>query len=345
MNYYYNIHGIVKIDSNIPLGIEPISPLQECGKGDVGEPNLVIRVEKDVSMPTGGLSNVDRFYSKRGGNFLYFKDIYYKRKYNILLKNIDGKTEIHATKPTTRMVHKVLKGNLYNLISTIIQIKLIKAGYLYIHGACLSKNDSAILLAAFCGVGKTMTSFYLLKEGFEYISDDMTLADDKGFAYFSYSPSTVSHEDFIRFVSPQDIGKWKYYKILLRSWIVEKNPALMWFFPLPKFDLLKLDNSKSIEKSKVKVACTLEIGDKQIKEVSKEYLAKKILEINEYSLERIDKNRLLWIYAYFNDFDIAEIEEMERRNLLNFLDGCRCYSLACNDQNWIPLIKEIYKEK
>ncbi len=28
MNYYYNIHGIVKIDSNIPLGIEPISHLR-----------------------------------------------------------------------------------------------------------------------------------------------------------------------------------------------------------------------------------------------------------------------------------------------------------------------------
>jgi len=344
MNYYYSIHEVVRIDSNIPLSVDPIPPLQECRKCDVIEPNLVVRVEKDVSIPVVGLSKIDRFYGKRGSNFLYFRDIYYKRKYNILLKNVEGKTEIYATKPTTKMAHKVLRGNLYDLISAIIQIKLIKTGYLYVHGACLSKNNSAILLPAFCGVGKTITTFHLLNEDFKLISDDLTLVDNKGFAYFSYSPSTVSYEDFIKFVRPQDIGKWKYYKMLLRSWIVENNPALMRFFPLPKLNLLKLSNGKLIERSRVNVVCILELGDKQVKEVSKEYVAKKILEINEYSLERFYRNRLLWIYAYFNDFDIAEILEIEKRNLLSFLNGCKCYILSCNDQDWIPLIRKIYSE-
>ena len=348
--YYYDLYNIVRIQSDIPIKAESISPLQECNY--LSEPNLVIKVGNDLSIlhvcldHLNEFSNVDRFYANPNKGVLYFKDVYYKRKYEILLTNLEEKyhtfpTKIYATKATLKRQHSALKGNLYNLIAAIIQIKLINAGFLYIHGACLSKNNLGIVAAGHCGVGKTLLSFQAQKQGYSILSDDMTVIDDKGDGHFSYVPSTVSHNDFIRFVKSQDIGWWKYHKLLVKSKIVEKNPALMKFFPLPKFDLLGAQSMNTIEKAKVNTVCILEEGDKSIEEVDKLYLAKRIDEINEYSLEKFDRNRMLWIYAFFNEFDMNKVRIQENINLLKFLDGCKCYVLKCRDKNWMSLVEEI----
>jgi len=346
--YYYEVYNSIRIQSDIPLNIEPISPLQECNF--ISEPNLVIKVENDLSIfqvcskHLKDFSNVDRFYAKKDEDILYFKDVYYKRKYDILLAYFDEKynypTKIYATKATLNRSHSVLRGNLYNLIDAIIQIKLIQAGFLYVHAACLSKNGQSIVLAAHCGVGKSIASFQASKRGYNILSDDMTLIDSEGYGYFSCTPSTVSYNDFIRFVKAKDIGWWKYQRLLLRSKIVERNPWLMRFFPLPRINLLGRWNHKVL-KSKVNTICVLEEGEKCIEKVDKEYLAKKINEINEYSLEKFDRNRMLWMYAFFNEFDMNKVRAHENENLLKFLDGCECYVLSCEDKNWIPLVGEI----
>ena len=352
IQYYYDLYDIVKIQSDIPLNTEPISPLQECSY--FSEPNLVIKVGSNSAIvPTfpkyiNEFSNVDRFYAKPEKGVLYFKDIYYKKRYEIFLANLEQKhhtfpTKIYATKATTKRYHTVLKGNLYNLINAIIQIKLINAGFLYIHGACLSKNNSGIVAAAHCGIGKSLLSFQAQKQGYNILSDDMTLIDSKGYGHFSYSTSTISYNDFIQYVNPKKIGWWKYQKLLMKSRIVEKNPSLMRFFPLPKINLLN-PNDKVVKKSKINTVCILEEGDKGIEKVHKEYLAKRIDEINEYSLEKFDRNRMLWMYAFFNEFDMNKVRIQENINLLKFLDGCKCYVLRCRDKNWMNLVEEIMKE-
>ena len=348
--YYYDMHNVVRIQSNIPLNIEPISPLQECSY--LSEPNLVINVRNDLPILhicldyLKDFSNVDRFYANPNKGVLYFKDIYYRERYEILLANLEQKhhnfpTKIYATTPTTKRQHSVLRGNLYNLIAAIIQIKLINAGFLYIHGACLSKNNSGIVAAAHCGVGKTLLSFQAQKQGYNILSDDMTLVNSERYGYSSYSsPTTVSYNDFIQYVNSEKIGWWKYYKLLIRSKIVEKNLALMKFFPLPKFDLLN-PNDKIVKKAKINTVCILEEGDRSIEEVDNLYLAKRINEINEYSLEKFNRNRMLWMYAFFNEFDMNKIRIQENINLLKFLDGCKCCVLKCRDKNWMNLVEEI----
>lgn len=351
MNYYYNIYDVVRIQSNIPLNVVPVLPLQECSC--LSEPNLVIKVGNNLEIfrvcsdYLKDFSNVDRFYANRENGILYFKDVYYRRKYQILLDNVEEElhtfpTKIYATRATLSRSHSVLRGSLYDLINTVIQVKLIQAGFLYIHGACLSKGNSAIVLAGHCGIGKSIVSFQACEEGYNILSDDMTLVDNERYGYFNYTLSTVSYNDFIRFVKAKDIGWWKYQKLLIKSNIVERNPYLMRFFPLPRIDLL---NSREYTplKSKVNTVCVLEEGEKYIERVDKEYLAKKINEINEYSLEKFDKSRMLWMYAFFNEFDINKVRIQEDVNLLKFLDGCECYVLSCKDKNWIPMVEEILR--
>ncbi len=69
-------------------------------------------------------------------------------------------------------------------------------------------------------------------------------------------------------------------------------------------------------------------------------MAEKITTINDYSLSRIN-NPFIFVYSYFNDSSVGEIERMQKENPLGFLEGCRCYSLACNDWNWMELISEV----
>lgn len=67
----------------------------------------------------------------------------------------------------------------------------------------------------------------------------------------------------------------------------------------------------------------------------------KIRKINDYSLSCFD-NPLIKVYSYFNDdFSIYKIEKEERSVLRDFVYSCdKCYSLACDNWDWISIFKE-----
>lgn len=337
MNYCMNIHDALKINSDFPFsGFEV---------GEVSDPDITIEVKKDINFSKEGLSRLDFwFYGKEGGKFVYFEDTFFGVKNKVLLKNLDGKAEIHVTKPTLRLdrfYSPRSRKSLNDLIGTIIRIKLIKNGYLNIHAACLSKDRTTILLAAFPQMGKTLLTLQLLNDGFKYVSEDTVLVDSDGNAYFTPSPITI-HHDFIKLIDRNYISAWEYYRILFKTWIMNKSRFMNRFLDFPKINLFEIKNDRLItKKSKVKIACSLEIGDKKVKKVSKEYLAEKISSINGYSLPRISANPFIWVYSYFNEFDIAKIEKKEKENLLTFLEGCECFRLACNDKNWLSLFKDM----
>lgn len=333
-NYYKNIHDIIKISSNYTF------PGYEVG--EVSDPDITIEVKKDINFSKEGLSRLDFwFYGKEGEDFLYFEDNFFGVKNKVLLENLDGQTKVLCNKSVLRLDRFYpprSRKSFNDLINTIIRIKLIEKGYLNIHAACLSKDGSATLFAAFPNVGKTLSTLQLLKEGFKYLSDDTVLIDKNGKAYLTSFPSAIGYEDFLKFINPKDIGPKKYYKTLVKDWIIKKSNILHRVMQSPLISLGEL--FETVDKSKVNVVCTLEIGERRIKEADKEYMAEKITAINDYSLSRIN-NPFIWVYSYFNDFSITKVEEMQKRNLLGFLEGCKCYSLASDDWDWLSLIKEI----
>lgn len=337
-NYYLNIHDIVKINSNFPF--------PDYKVGEVSDPDISIEVKKDINFSKEGLSRLDSwFYGKEGGDFVYFEDNFFGVKNKVLLKNLDGQTEILCNKSVLRLDRIYpprSRGSLNELITAVIQTKLINVDFLHIHAACLSKDGTTILLAGFPQMGKTLSTLYLLKEGFKYVSEDTVLVDSDGNAYFTPSPIAI-HHDFLtlKLIDKNYISTWKYYRILFKTWIMKKSRFINRSLEPPKINLLDIGNYELMNKSKVNIACTLEIGDRHIKEVSKDHLAKKILAINRYSLPRVDTNPFVWAYSYFNDFDVTKIERKEKENLLSFLDGCECFSLACNNKNWLSLFKDM----
>lgn len=340
----YNIHNIVSIESNVPALSNYLTNHFLSSSTSSSEPDLIIKIEKDVDFPKNGLDRLDRwFYGKEGEDFIYYDDFILGMRDKVLIKNLDSTpTEIYATKSVLR-INLRSRGRLSDIINLIVDLKLLRKGYLTIHAACLSKDDSAILLAAFPNIGKTLCTLYLLKKGFKYLFDDTGFIDGKGTAYCNPFVSTIGYHDFVKFIKPTDVGRLKYLEIALKGFPLSKSKVIGRIFEPPVIDLLKIEGHELAEQSRVGSVCILEIGERKVKEMDKEELAKKILIANEYSLPRAIGNPFMLAYSYFNDFNFEEMKRKERDILLKFLSECKCYELACKERDWLSVIKEVVR--
>jgi len=334
--YVLNIHNIVRVISNYPFaGFKK-------RKSDDTIPDIVIKVG-DFDYPKDDLSKLDFwYYGKDGMDFVYYEDKIFHMDDKILLKNLNGVTELYISHGSLRMDRLYTprsRDSVRGLIDTVIQIKQIEHGCLSIHASCLSKDGEAVLLAAFPNVGKTLSAHQLLKVGFKYLSDDTVLVDNKGVAYLTSFPSAMGYYDFLRFIQPSDIGTLKYYLYFMKSWIMYKSKLLNRLLKPPHIALGDL--YETVDRSKVGVVCTLEIGPRAVKRVDTDYMFKKIKAINEYCLPRFYNNPFIKVYNYFNLGYIDSVREQEDANLLDFLSRCECYCLACNDWDWKSLLAEI----
>ena len=286
------------------------------------------------------------FYGQQNKNFVYFEDVFFGLKNQILLKNLLGETELKVTK-SCLLLDKLYpprsRQSIQNLIIAIDRIHQIQEGKLYTHAACVSNDDMTILIVAYPNVGKTLSTLQFLKEGWKYISDDTVLIDNKGYAFLTPFAAAIGYKDFLRFIKPSDVGRRKYYQKLIKAKINQLNKAIERITKPPTLNLAELYPTK--DKGKVDIVATIEIGPEKIKKISLSEITERITNINSYSIGRIS-NPLIWVYSYFNNsFSVNKIEDNEKVNLTSFLENCNgeFYSLACNNWNWVKIFKKIIK--
>ena len=287
------------------------------------------------------------FYGRESENFIYYEDNFFGLKNQILLKNLLDEPEITVSKSclwVDKFYPPRSRGSVQNLIDSVARIKNIQNGYLPIHAACVSNDEHTILIPAYPNVGKTLSCLQLLKEGYKYISDDTVLVDKNGYASLTSFPSAIHYKDFLKFVSPSDIGDLKYYQTLLRAKIHDSNKILSRIIQPPKIALGEIFPNKN--KAKVDTIATVEIGPKKTEKINEFNMTEKIMNINNYSLSKLN-NPLIWAYSYFNDdFSIEDIEITNWENLCDFVENSdKHYTLSCNDKNWIKVFEEILNEK
>ena len=280
---------------------------------------------------------------RMGRDFVYYGDRLFKLNGKVLVKNIKEKpTEIFVTKSVTKFSPRS-RGSLSDLVEAIIDLKFSKIGFATIHAGTLAKNNSAIVLAGFPNVGKTLCTLYLLKNGFKYMGDDNGMIDKDGNVYCYPSTSSIGYHDFLRFIQPEDLGKMKYYKYLLKT-LPLKIKIIERLFNYPEIYLPEIKKYKLQDKAKAKIVCCLEIGESKVKKIKHEEMVKKIEMINDYSRPRPTQNPFLWVYAYFNtDFDLHEFNKKEMKIILNFLKHCECFVISCNQRNWNEVLTKVLK--
>jgi hypothetical protein len=81
----------------------------------------------------------------------------------------------------------------------IIHVKLLLSGFGFLHCASIFHDtNEGIMLFGSPNVGKTLTAFLsVLKHGYKLISEDITLADDKGLIYSCPNTSTFLRNKYV----------------------------------------------------------------------------------------------------------------------------------------------------
>jgi len=78
----------------------------------------------------------------------------------------------------------------------LLRFLFISRGFILLHSACLDKNESGLLLSAPPDTGKTTTVLKCVKNGFSFLSDDMTIIKLPNQAFCFPKPMTISSHTF-----------------------------------------------------------------------------------------------------------------------------------------------------
>lgn len=341
MTHTYDIHGILTIESSEPILNDAFHRYFQTDE-DL-DPDLVVETDRDFTVDTSDLSRHDLwYYGAEGRDLVYYEDEIFGKPDKVLLQDLEGDTTTIRANTVERVTPRS-RGSISDLLEIVLDYKFIQRGYTTLHSGSLCKDGKAILLAGFPNVGKTLSTLYLLKQGFSYMGDDNGFICEDGTVLAYPSTSSIGYHDFLKFIEPSDVGTLDYYKHLARVYPMQ-NKIVERLFDYPEIYLPDIGKYSQGDTAEGAIACTLEIGDRKVDDVSTENLTRKILTSTDYSRPRIWQNPFMWIYAYFNDLDFDEIRAREREIVSSFLETNECYVLACKQRNWDSVLDEVLDE-
>lgn len=185
----YSIHDLVKIRTNVP-----IPTLPGYFRRDAVAPDLeVSRVER-IDLPRERIRSEVGYtvYDLGGGEVVYDTDvpIMYllgsRARWRIRVSGLaTGTTKILTSAPffDFRPVGFKVTELLSRLTQFVLILKLLDRGLAMCHATTLARDGRAFLLFGYSGTGKSTLAAKMLKEGFQYMSEDFTLVDREGRVY------------------------------------------------------------------------------------------------------------------------------------------------------------------
>jgi len=186
--FNYNFHDILKIRSNIDLG----TPFFEV---DHVEPDLIVKVVNDFEVPMS--NNMIRlgknYWGEYDKNYVYYCAHVLKQSLKLYLRNIDNneRTIVLCNKNYHRYVKLPLVFSLpfAVIVWRVMWVKALYKGFTFQHSACIASGQDGVLILGFSDTGKSRTTFSCLlrNNDLKYLSDDITLLNAKGEAYFIFT--------------------------------------------------------------------------------------------------------------------------------------------------------------
>jgi dolichol-phosphate mannosyltransferase len=179
--YYYDIHGLVAIRSEVRLPelgyfqVEPFSRAADITvrRGYVGARRMIPKVQATMSP---GLFVYREHLGSVGANFRV---------------DLDNRINVTVSPLLARSKHVVYT----NVVEALLRFVLVNKGYMLLHSATVRLGEQTIMLSAQTDTGKTGTILRLLQEHPEnstFLSDDMTIINAQGEAWSFPKPLTIS---------------------------------------------------------------------------------------------------------------------------------------------------------
>ncbi len=171
--YYYNIHNIIKIKSEINL-----QELEYFSSKDFGDPDITLTIRsfsKDPDMSKFRATRklmTDNFESGDSPYTIKYTEHFGSSGAQFQIKFNGSKIEISINELISRSKHVTY----VNLIEPILRFLFLSKEYILLHSACMcSPNGQGFFLSAPPDTGKTTTVIKCVKHGYYFLSDDMTI--------------------------------------------------------------------------------------------------------------------------------------------------------------------------
>jgi len=293
MVYYYDIHGILRILSNIdPFLLNRILP------------RIFLRGTINSAVDLRILHQ-DFRYEERNDKVLYYEGPFKKGvfKAKLLLSSFaENPTDLLFLSPRYRLFHK-LRDSLFKLLFEVIEIKLLQRGFCFIHSGCVEKDGKAILFTAPANTGKTSTVLKLtLEREYNFLSDDMTLLGNSNIVY-SYPIALTCHAAHLNLLKARKgiARSIKYKSMFSKIPIINKIVSSE-----SKVDILTLIPKRKIsQKAKVDKIFFLELGNDCIKQISNEEARRRISLVGQMHRDLL--NEAFARYAYYCGMDLWKL--------------------------------------
>jgi dolichol-phosphate mannosyltransferase len=349
--YYYNIHDIIRVESDVILYELEYFKSKEFEKSD-----LSIRTCDSLQ---GGLRFTRKIIEDRSENS-------YKILYTEHFGSAGAQFSIEFGERIKVTINKLISNSkhvLYvNLVEPLLRFLFISRGFILLHSACLDKNGSGLLVSAPPDTGKTTTVLKSVKKGFSFLSDDMTIMRLPNEAMCFPKPMTISSHTFKTAVSVSTRDTER--SLRLRS-LVHSKTGRAFMHKLAKLNV-PIFTINTIGQSIVrppKYSINSILQDAKVKKDTKIdnlYFLKR--EGNEFiqldtsaaldlAVENSDDAFIfppyaeLLKYISINGKTAFELLEEEKKLLNSFLSEISCYMVKSEKRAWFNMISESIEKK
>jgi dolichol-phosphate mannosyltransferase len=350
--YYYNIHEIIKVQSDVIL-----YELEYFKSNEFSDWDLSIRTLDSLE---GGLRLTRKILQDKSTNsnrILYTEHLGSAgAQFSI---DFGQRIEVTVNKLISKSRHVLY----VNLVEPLLRFLLISKGFILLHSACMDKNESGLLLSAPPDTGKTTTVLKCVKNGFSFLSDDMTIIKLPNQALCFPKPMTISSHTFKTAVSVSNTRDTDP-SMRVRS-LVHSKTGRAFMHKLAKLNV-PIFTINTIGQSIVrppKYSINSILHDAIIKNdttVDNLYFLKRegddIIPLDtdkalDLAVENSDDAFIFPPYAEllkYIDIDnrtAFELLEDEKKMLRTFLSGIRCYVVKSETRGWFNMISKTIENK
>ena len=219
--YYYNIHDIITVVSDVALPELKAFRVEE----EITQPTMKVEIGK----PSREL-NAERQTKEPGIRHHYYREVFGGLGFEAEI-NIGQQIEIIAA-PLLRHSPHVLYTN---LVEPVLRWAFVERGYALVHGATIAYDNRAYMITARTDTGKTTTLLKILNQQrrdtdkASFISDDMTILSRNGNVMTYPKPLTISHHT-VKAVNPEVLTTKERLALYFQSRIHSRSGRQVAFF-------------------------------------------------------------------------------------------------------------------
>lgn len=207
----------------------------------------------------------------------------------------------------------------------VLLARLILARYQPLHGSSFAAAGDGVLVTGAPGTGKTKVVLQAIRDGFQYLADDLTIADGEGRLHACRGVSSFAYE---MGEAPEGEGRKRmtFWKNRLAGFLSRGLPLAGSVFEQPYLDVsLFAQQVEFAENAKARHIFVLASGHSHVERLSGAEALNMLMAVTRLEFAYLG-NPLLQAYSLLEPrLDLRELMRAEERLMQKVVEGATCY--------------------